>query len=360
MAPRTHRRTAAWPHALLRPVLFASLSLAGCATAAPPPAPPPVVAATVESEPERELRPADVAAFARRLVALAERNAVEDLTARTLTHRTLWAQLEPFIDDGHGIHRTQIGRSVEGREIYALEIGRGPVRVLLWSQMHGDEATATLALADLVRFFASNPNDDIVRRVRERLTIVLVPMLNPDGAQRRRRENARGIDVNRDARRQVSPEARALASVHARLSPQFGFNLHDQSTRTMEDGRVVAISLLAPPHEPKPTDLPTFTRAKQLAAVMRMAADALVDRRVTRYVEPYNPQAFGDAMQSWGTSTVLLETGSWEDDPGKEFLRQVNFALLLTALDAIATRDYARAPLDIYESLPGNRPAGSR
>jgi hypothetical protein len=307
-----------------------------------------------------ELGAGAVSELARGLAGIATAHEVAGLTAHTLNHRTLWSSLEDMIDGVGGVHRHEIGRSVEGRALYAVEFGRGPVRVLLWSQMHGDEPTATLALVDILRFVTSMPDDPLVTRLRDRLTVVMVPMLNPDGAQRGRRENAGGIDLNRDARRQATPEARALAAVHARLGPHFGFNLHDQSRRIADDGRVVAISLLAPPYAAKPSDLPTLQRAKQLVAVMRMAADSLVDGRVTRYEESYNAQAFGDAMQSWGTSTVLLETGDWEDDADKAYLRHVNFALLLTALDAIATRSFERAPLHQYETLPGTRPVNHR
>jgi hypothetical protein len=293
--------------------------------------------------------------LARNLIAEAARTTVTELTPRTLNHRNLWAKLGPVVDVAEDAHRIEIARSVEGRPLYAIEFGRGPVRVVLWSQMHGDEPTATLALADLVRYVVENRDNSVVRRLRERLTIVAIPMLNPDGAQYRRRENMLGVDVNRDARRQTTPEARALSAVHARLSPHFAFNLHDQSSHVGEDGRTVAISLLAPPHEPRQSDTPTRTRAKHVAAIMRMAADALVDGRVTRYDEAYNAHAFGDAMQSWGTSTILLETGMWEGDPGKTYLRKVNFALLVTALDAIATGSYEAARLNEYESLPRNR-----
>jgi hypothetical protein len=179
-------------------------------------------------------------------------------------------------------------------------------------------------------------------------------MLNPDGAARSTRENARGMDLNRDARKQASPEARALASLHARWSPHFGFNLHDQARRVGHDGRLVAVSLLAPPRDPQQSNEVTRTRAKQVAAIMRVAADFLVDGRVTRFDDAYNSNAFGDAMQSWGTSTVLLESGVWDDDPENEYLRQVNFALLLTALHAIAVGTYRRAALREYESLPAN------
>lgn len=303
---------------------------------------------------------ATVGTAVRDFTAVAEQYRVTALSRRTLNHRTLWSTLTPIVEASPDMHAVEIGRSVQGRQLYAIDYGAGPVRVVLWSQMHGNEPTATLALVDMLRFFVENEDAPLVRRLRDRLTMVFVPMLNPDGAERNIRENATGIDLNRDARRQATPEARALAALHARFSPHFGFNLHDQSPRYFPDGRAVALSLLAPPHDRQRSDRDTFARAQQLAALMRMAADSLVDGRVTRYDDTWNSQAFGDAMQSWGTATVLVETGHWENDPDKESLRRANFALLLLALDAIATGSYSNADVREYETLPDNPPPGQR
>jgi hypothetical protein len=333
------------------------LLAAGCA-ARPPASTPFAPLPEPATEPPPSLEPAAVAGLARTLFAHAERHTTSALSPRTLTHGTLWQSLEPVIGTG-ALHRAQIGRSVENRPLYAVEFGRGPVRVLLWSQMHGDEPTATLAMVDMLSFLVENRADPLVQELEARLTIAFVPMLNPDGAQRRRRENMMGIDINRDARRQVSPEARALSALHARFSPHFGFNLHDQALRLTDDGRSVALALLAPPHDAGDSDNLVRIRAKKVAAVMRLAADALVDGRITRYDPTYNDRAFGDAMQSWGTSTILVETGSWEKDVDKTFLRRVNFALLLTALDAIATGSFELAHPAVYESLPANGQPGN-
>jgi hypothetical protein len=39
----------------------------------------------------------------------------------------------------------------------AVTHGHGPTTVLLWSQMHGDESTATMALADIFAFLGREP-----------------------------------------------------------------------------------------------------------------------------------------------------------------------------------------------------------
>jgi hypothetical protein len=270
--------------------LLTALSIAGCVRAAP--------SAAVFR---------DDAAVAE-LVRLHDQYRVPALTARQFTHRELWNALGTVVDAPGGPEREEVGRSAEGRPIYTVSYGRGATRVLLWSQMHGNESTASMALADLFRFLAAAPDDPRARRIAERLTIVAVPMLNPDGAERFQRRNAMGIDVNRDARALVTPEARILRAVHQRFRPEFGFNLHDQDVRARvgSSDRLAAIALLAPPFDRAGDDNPVRMRAKRIAAVIRVAAEPLVAGHVTRYDDTFNPRAFGDLMQSWGTSTVLI------------------------------------------------------
>jgi predicted deacylase len=112
--------------------------------------------------------------------------------------------------------------------------------------MHGDEATATMALVDLVDYLRASPQDERVRLWSERLTVLMLPMLNPDGAERFQRHDIAGIDVNRDARVLETPEAQTLKAVRDRWTPDYGFNLHDQNPRTRvgSSERLAAISLL--------------------------------------------------------------------------------------------------------------------
>src|SRR5699024_1453664 len=74
-----------------------------------------------------------------------------------------------------------IGKSVLNRNIYTVEIGKGPTRILLWSQMHGNESTTTKAILDLIRFLEDS-DDDYVKRLLSRCRLRIIPVLNPDGA----------------------------------------------------------------------------------------------------------------------------------------------------------------------------------
>src|SRR6185436_17180275 len=78
----------------------------------------------------------------------------------------------------------EVGRSYEGRPIHLLKVGRGARHVLLWSQMHGDEPSATPALLDVAAYLATRADEPGPRRVLDELTLLIVPMLNPDGAER--------------------------------------------------------------------------------------------------------------------------------------------------------------------------------
>jgi len=287
---------------------------------------------------------------------IADAYRVPGLESRRFTHEDYWRAVDPHLDSDR-LAVTALGTSLEGRAIRAVTFGSGPTTVLLWSQMHGDEPTATMALADLIRWFAEAPADDAVhRRFAARLTIVMVPMLNPDGAERFVRENAFGIDINRDARRLATPEGRILKAVRDSIGAEFGFNLHDQGTYSAgDDGALVAIGLLAPAADSARSWGPVRQRARGVAAVIAGALETDLPGRVALYDDEFAPRAFGDNMQAWGTSTVLIESGVLPDDPQKQRLRRMNVVAILNALHAIAEGGTDGLPTAAYDGLPRNR-----
>jgi hypothetical protein len=286
---------------------------------------------------------------------IAERYRVEGLDERRFTHEQYWRSLAPALLSDR-VELTRLGESVEGRAINAVTLGSGPTTVLLWSQMHGDESAASMSLADLILWFSAAPDSDTLRAtLADRLTITMIPMLNPDGAERFVRENAVGIDINRDARRTATPEGRILRGVRDSIEADFGFNLHDQGTRTAgEDGPLVAIALLAPAADSARSWGPVRQRARKVSAVIVESLTPDLGSRMARYDDEFAPRAFGDNMQAWGTSTVLIESGIVVDDPQKQELRKLNVVALLSALHAIATGRYDDTPTAAYDELPMN------
>ncbi len=250
------------------------------------------------------------------------------------------------------------GYSVEGRPIRSVRIGSGKTKVLLWSQMHGDEATATMALLDIFRFFQGSGDgfDQVRTRLLEELSIVFVPLLNPDGAARFQRRNALGLDVNRDALMLTSPEAQILKQLHAQIDPDWGFNLHDQGRFYGVSGtsNAAALAFLAPAYNQERGVDPKRQAAMQLIGGIYMDIKSFVEGHVAKYNDAFEPRAFGDNFQKWGTRTILVESGFIQGDPERQRLRRLNFVLLLCALDRIATESWQSVSRKEYEQIPFN------
>jgi hypothetical protein len=291
-----------------------------------------------------------------RLTALHDQFRVPGLEDRRFDQESYWSVVGSVVEGSDLFRVDEVGRSGEGRPLRTVSFGDGPRSVFLWSQMHGDESTASMALADIYNLVARNPSHPVVRTILEGATVHTLPLLNPDGAQRFQRRNAQGIDINRDARVLSTPEARTLKAVRDRLSPEFGFNLHDQGigTRVGRTDRGVAIALLSPPFDESREVNDVRHRAMEVMGVMIQTMDPLVGGHIAKYDDTFNPRAFGDLITQWGTSTILIESGGWEDDPQKQYLRKVNFVAILAALESIATGSYEGVGREAYLALPPN------
>lgn len=289
--------------------------------------------------------------------------AFERFADSTITDRFFkQADIDPLINQLHDhpdFTVQQEGESVQGRPIYLVKWGNGPQTVFMWSQMHGNEPTATMALMDLFNFLAAEGDEfDADRREwSSELTLLFMPMVNPDGAEVYQRRNALDVDLNRDALRLSSPESVLLKGVRDRYNAVFGFNLHDQSvyygTDTGDDP--VAIAFLAPAYNVEKETNEVRERAKRLIGMLHRDLRAYIPGQIARYDDTFEPRAFGDNMQRWGTSTILIESGGFREDPEKQYLRKLHFMMLLSSFSYIARGDYASADMQEYLDLPMNR-----
>jgi murein tripeptide amidase MpaA len=138
------------------------------------------------------------------------------------------------------------GHSVQQRPLYQLEIGSGNYKVLIWSQMHGNESTTTKALFDFIAFLGSDETE--AKSLCSHFRFCILPMVNPDGAEVYTRVNANGVDLNRDAVALTQPESRFLREVFEAFQPDLAYNLHDQRTifGAGDSGLPATVSFLAP------------------------------------------------------------------------------------------------------------------
>jgi len=267
------------------------------------------------------------------------------------------ADLQKHLDElrARGVSIKEVGRSVADRSIHQLEFGRGPLKVFMWSQMHGDEPTATSALIDLFAYLQKNRGKGWVKAIEEKITLRAVPMLNPDGTELFQRRNLQAIDINRDARTLATPEGQLLKRLRDEWRPDIGFNLHNQGVRTSvgDTGKQATISLLAVPSDSSGADTPGRVRNKKLCAVMVEALAPFIYGHIGRYDDAFNPRAFGDLISQWGTPVILIETGALKGKSGDDLVG-LNFVALASSLKALSDGSVEEANPAVYDALRMN------
>ncbi|MDP3684622.1 MAG: M14 family zinc carboxypeptidase, partial [Ignavibacteria bacterium] len=237
--------------------------------------------------------------FANNLYNVYEGYREPELNCRRINHGNILPLIKKLRHNSKFVVH-KLGESVEKRELFLIKLGTGKTKIFLWSQMHGDEATATMALFDLFNFFSAN---DFLNEIREKIlretTLYFLPMVNPDGAEVFQRRNILEIDLNRDANRLVSPEADILMNTFDSLNADFGFNLHDQNTRYSvgRNYKQATISFLAPAFNDKKEMNEKRERAVKLIGMMAGILKQFIPGHIAKYSDDYEPRAFGDTFQ---------------------------------------------------------------
>ncbi len=252
----------------------------------------------------------------------------------------------------------KIGTSEESQSIYSIKLGGGPKKVLLWSQMHGNESTGTKALFDLFKYIKTSLSDDknnFINDLLKSCTLIFIPMLNPDGSDNFTRINAKGIDLNRDAVALKAKESRILRTILDEFKPHFCFNLHDQRTIFNVEGtkNPATISFLAPSIDEERTL--TTGRKETMAVIVAMnkILQKVIPNHIGRYTDEFYPTATGDNFQKLGYNTILIEAGHYYDDYDRDIVRKFNFYAILYGLEYLTYND----KYDNYQSyseIPNN------
>lgn len=248
-----------------------------------------------------------------------------------------------------------IGRSVLEKPIYAYKIGTGKIKILLWSQMHGNESTTTKALIDFLNLL--NNKSDVAIKLLQHFTFLAIPMLNPDGAKLYTRENANKVDLNRDSQNLTQPESNILRQVYENFKPDYCYNLHDQRTIFgVGNKKPATVSFLSPSYNEKRDINEVRIKAINVIARMNEVLQQYIPGQVGRFDDGFNINCIGDTFQYLGTPTILFEAGHFQNDYEREETRKFIFFALLSGFIAIYENVIVDSDFVDYMNIPQNNP----
>ncbi len=249
-----------------------------------------------------------------------------------------------------------IGHSNNAIPIRTVKVGDGPVKILAWSQMHGNESTTTKAVFDVLNAFRDLSEMPLLNSILEKVSLIIIPMLNPDGAEAYTRVNANNIDLNRDAKDLTQAESRVLREELDRFQPHYCFNLHDQ--RTIFGAGAVAepatISFLTPSMDDERSIQPSRMQSMKVIATMVKDLELYIKGKLGRYDDAYNENCTGDTFQTMNIPTILFEAGHYPNDYNREETRKYICYAIFSALNAITNRSYEEMAYEDYFKIPEN------
>lgn len=136
------------------------------------------------------------------------------------------------------IATASIGQSVEGRSIRLAKSANKPEAIILIGRQHSAEIPGALAMRDFVDTVLADT--ELARRFRERFTLLIIPLVNPDGvANGHSRHNSARTDLNRDWGTFKQPETRAIADLlggmeKLKMKPRLMLDFHaTKETKTL-------------------------------------------------------------------------------------------------------------------------------
>lgn len=274
------------------------------------------------------------------------------IPGRLIKHELLIRTLREYSDI---FNVNKVGESTSGKEIYKISLGKGEQNILLWSQMHGNEATATGAIMDILSFFKQNLESDFVKNVLTKYTLTFIPMLNPDGAANWTRVNQIGIDLNRDAVRKEAVESKILWKQIEDLNPYLSFNLHDQRNifTAGNSNKTATISFLSASYNFE-KDLNDNRRFQMwLIGELEKELSKNMAGHIGKYTDEFYPTATGDNLQKLGYNNILIESGTYPGDSERLTARRANFVSILKSLELISIGKIS-SEIDGYNSIPNN------
>jgi hypothetical protein len=178
------------------------------------------------------------------------------------------------------------GRSGEGRELLYATVGDGPDVFWLQARIHGNELHSTEAALQILKYLGSSGSAEAAR-IREALTVIVIPMYNPDGATANIRQSTtpNRIDLNRDWENFQQPESRAFYALWEQLRPRLALDLHHfgQASRVVGSDELNNFQIGARSIDPSRMTAEQWLTNRQMAMISVDTVSRMGSAGVARY-----------------------------------------------------------------------------
>lgn len=259
-----------------------------------------------------------------------------------------------YLQENFSDQIVELGKSTLGRPIYKFTLGNGPIKIAAWSQMHGNESTATLAFMDLLEYFKNNK--EVEEKLFSSISLDFLIMLNPDGSEIWTRRNALDIDINRDFLMESSVEMKILKKMLTDKNYDFALNLHDQRTIFSTDFENPAtLSFLAPSQDLERSLSENRKKSMAVIASIFLQLQQVLPNKIARYNDAFYPTSSGDNLMKNGIPNILFEGGFFPDDYDREKTRIYYTHALFYALKSIAVLKGETIGYETYFQIPENK-----
>ncbi|QBP40217.1 M14 family zinc carboxypeptidase [Paenisporosarcina antarctica] len=127
--------------------------------------------------------------YAAEMVSKPETHHHENAISGFVNYSELQKTLRQIEEKSKGLVQVEVaGKSHNGLDIYTATVGTGDKVILVQSEIHGNEKTGTVALLNLLQNLSTNSKQ--AQEIREELTLVFMPMMNPDASEADKRRNS--------------------------------------------------------------------------------------------------------------------------------------------------------------------------
>lgn len=243
-----------------------------------------------------------------------------------------------------GVTSTICGYSAEGRAISAVTIQdeRIPIeqltRIAVICRQHGDEPETSDAGDELIARLTSLVESD--SWIASRIAVLIIPVANPDGAERMQRTNSLGQDLNRDWGKRSTLEIDAISSTLGEWRPELVIDVHQWV-----------------PGDSCQTPLAESTGGTLSARVVKAMCAACKGCGFRLAAARWSGGGDNLCHRYWGisrfTPAILLETRHLPESPvARNTAIQTTLVAVMQAIRVMAKRSPARIPLTDPDQLP--------